>query len=154
MSRLRTPFVILSLLPLMAAASGGALAAEFGTRDQLSACLATEAGLTRQREGLEASAKSREQLLAQVTSERKVLAKMRQDLNRDSKASVDAFNDAARKHNMHVHDLNKSSADAKPANDSYKAAMASYNQQCAAKSYRPEDMEAVKAERAKAASAP
>ena len=123
----------------------------YATRDQLRDCLMTEAGLKERFAAIEASNAAHEKLFDQVEAENTRLNKLQDELDRDSQTSVNAFNALVKEHNQHVQQLNQDAVDSRPAADAYNADMATFNHRCSGLRYRVEDMEAVTAERRKAA---
>jgi hypothetical protein len=125
----------------------------YATRDQLRDCLMTEAGLKDRFRAIEASNAAHEKLFDQVEAESTRLNKLQDELDHDSATSVQAFNALVKEHNQHVKQLNQDAIDSRPAADAYNADMSAFNHRCSGLRYRVEDMEAVTAERKKAAAA-
>jgi uncharacterized protein YhaN len=125
----------------------------WATRDQLRDCLATEAALKERFRAIDASNAAHEKLFDQVEAERTRLETLQAQLDHDSDTSLLAFNALVKEHNQHVKELNQDAADTRPAADAYNADMVAFNHKCSGLRYRVDDMEAVVAERRKAAAA-
>ncbi|HEY9026432.1 MAG TPA: hypothetical protein VIP05_19200 [Burkholderiaceae bacterium] len=136
-----------------AASQPAAVAASWASRDQLRDCLSTEAGLKERFRAIEASDAVHEKMFDQVEGENVRLEKLQAELDRDSETSIKAFNALVKEHNQHVKDLNADAAASRPVADAYNADMVAFNHKCSHLRYRVDDMEAVMAERRKAAAA-
>jgi hypothetical protein len=157
---------LLSLAAALAVAGAGATSLKTGrpaasqpaasawaTRDQLRECLDSEAALKERLRAIEASNAAHEKLFDQVEAENTRLEAVQSQLDRDSEASLKAFNALVKEHNLHVRQLNQDAADSRPAADAYNTDMSAFNHRCSGLRYRIEDMEAVTRERKKAAAA-
>jgi len=134
-------------------AASQASAPVWATRAQLRDCLVAEAGLKQRFGAIEASNAAHEKMFDQVEAENARLETLQAQLDHDSPSALKAFNALVQEHNQHVKALNQDAADSRPANDAYNADMAAFNHRCSGLRYRIEDMEAVVAERKKAAAA-
>lgn len=162
MSSLRTSLLVLAAVLAMGSADATTVktgkpaasqppARAWATRDQLRACLDTEAALKERFRAIDASSTAHEKMFDEVEAEATRIEALHSQLDHDSETSVKAFNVLVKDHNLHVKQLNQDAADTKPAADAYNADMVAFDHQCAGQMYRIEDMEAVTRERKKAA---
>jgi hypothetical protein len=162
MTALRTASLALAVTSALAAAhattvrtgkpaASQAAAQAWATRDQLRDCLATEAAMKERFRSIDAASAAHEQLFDRVEAERTRLEALQAQLDHDSDTSLQAFNALVKEHNQHVRELNQDAADTRPAADAYNADMVAFNHRCSGLRYRVDDMEAVMAERRKAA---
>ena len=126
-------------------------ATDLATRDQLRDCMTTEASLKQRFEALQATNAAHEKLAAQVEAESDRLAELQARLDHDSPTAIKAFNGLVAEHNRHVAALNKDAQDSDPASHAYNQDMSAFNHRCSKLHYSVDDMEAVMAERKKAA---
>jgi hypothetical protein len=128
-------------------------ASGLASRDQLRDCMMTEASLKQRFEVLEASSAAHEKLAKQVEAEGEHLTELQARLDHDSSTAIKAFNGLVDEHNRHVAELNRDARDSDPASHAYNEDMSAFNRRCSALRYSVEDMDAVMAERKKAAAA-
>ena len=128
-------------------------ASGFATRDQLRDCMLTEASLKQRFQALEVSTAAHEKMARQVEAEGDRIAELQAKLDHDSPTAIKAFNGLVEEHNRHVAELNKDAHDNDPASHAYNEDMSSFNHRCSRLRYSVDDMEAVMAERQKAAAA-
>ena len=123
------------------------------TRDQLRDCMMTEVSLKQRFEALEVASAAQEKKAAQVEAEGDHLTELQAKLDHDSPTAIKAFNGLVDEHNKHVAELNKEARDKDPASHAYNEDMTAFNHRCSSLRYSVEDLEAVTAERKKAAAA-
>jgi hypothetical protein len=134
-------------------ADPSASATGLATRDQLRDCMMTEASLKQRFQALEVSTAAHEKMVKQVEAEGDRIAELHANLDHDSPTAVKAYNGLVEEHNRHVGELNKHAHDSLPASHAYNDDMAAFNHRCSSLHYSVDDMEAVMAERQKAAAA-
>jgi len=135
--------------PADATASPAGLA----TRDQLRDCMTTEASLKQRYQALEASTAAHEKMAAQVDAEGDRIRELHDKLDHDSPTAVKAYNGLIEEHNKHINELNRNAKESQPVTHAYNDDMAAFNHRCSSLHYSVDDMEAVMAERQKAAAA-
>jgi len=134
-------------------ADPSASATGLATRDQLRDCMMTEASLKQRFQALEVSTAAHEKMVKHVDAEGDRIAELHANLDHDSPTAVKAYNGLVEEHNRHVGELNKHAHDSLPASHAYNDDMAAFNHRCSSLHYSVDDMEAVMAERQKAAAA-
>ena len=150
------------LLVLVAALSFGVAAAAddaaaprpeggFASRERLRECLDTEASLKARVGAIAAANEQHEQAFQRLEAENAQLRAMRTQQDEGNTAAVSAYAGLVKMHNVHVRDLNRSEAELVPVSNAYNADLTAFHARCFGLSYRAEDMDAVNADRRKAA---
>jgi hypothetical protein len=134
--------------PADAAAPAG-----LATRDQLRECMNTEASLKQRYQALEASTAAHEKMAKDIDAEGDRISELHDRLDHDSTTAVKAYNALVEEHNKHINELNRNAKEGQPVTHAYNDDMSAFNHRCSSLHYSVDDMEAVMAERQKAAAA-
>ncbi len=129
------------------AAQAQAPAPKLVTRDELRACMNSEAELATRRQAIEARAKANRDEAAAIRAEAAELKAEGEKLA-DTDQPMDRFNRKIRAHNIRVSGSQTVAATFNADLDALNKSVVGYNQQCGGITFLPEDKEAILKERA------
>jgi hypothetical protein len=128
------------------AAQAQAPAPKLVTRDELRACMNSEAELATRRQAIEARAKVNRDEAAAIRAEAAELKEEGEKLA-DTDKPMDRFNRKIRAHNLRVSGSQATAAAFNADLDALNKSVVGYNQQCGGITFLPEDKEAILKER-------
>ncbi len=114
------------------------------TREELRACMATQAKLKRDREALGQREKPLDREKAEIVAEGESIKAARETLDRTSEEAIQAFNQRVLDNDARVDDYNKRNAALKADATAWQAASDQWKTQCGDRRYREDDEIAIK----------
>ena len=124
--------------------SSGKKGGKLLTREELSACMATQAKLKKDREALGQREKPLDREKAEIVAEGESIKAARETLDRTSEEAIQAFNQRVLDNDARVDDYNKRNAALKADATAWQAASDQWKTQCGDRRYREDDEIAIK----------
>jgi hypothetical protein len=120
--------------------------AKIVTKDELRACMNSEADLATRRQGMEPRNKANTEEAASIRAEQEQLAAEKQKLE-DSNENMDRFNRKVKNHNARIQAARANAEAFRADLESLNKGLVAHNDQCGGISFRAEDKEAILKER-------